>query len=330
MPVGSFDVIATVGPRSLESPYALVAAGATALRLNAAHLLPAQARQLVAALRLTPPIPRIVIDLQGAKMRLAQGPDRLLTAGERVRLAPSSGQGSGALVVPHPELFVQACAGDTITLDDARVRLRVDEVAPDVLVARVLEGGPLSGRKGINVVEHPVDLSELAPTDRAVVAALAGLPGLEWALSFVRDARDFGRLRRALPGGLVSAKVERAEALADLGRLAEAADSLWICRGDLGAQVGAARLARFVGRCDPRSLPAPVLMAGQVLEHMTRHPHATRSEVCHLHDLWCRGYAGIVLSDETAIGDAPVRVVGYVRELLSDLAALEEAGPASS
>ncbi len=62
-------------------------------------------------------------------------------------------------------------------------------------------------------------------------------------------------------------------------------DAVWICRGDLGAQLGAAELARVVAAIEPARLPVPVLMAGQVLEHLTSHPEPTRSEVCHLFDL---------------------------------------------
>jgi pyruvate kinase len=61
------------------------------------------------------------------------------------------------------------------------------------------------------------------------------------------------------------------------------------------------------------SLPVPVLLAGQVLEHMTGHPTPTRSEICHLYDALERGYAGVVLSDETAVGRHPVESVRFAR-----------------
>jgi pyruvate kinase len=114
----------------------------------------------------------------------------------------------------------------------------------------------------------------------------------------------------------VIGKVERREAVDALGAIAERVEAVWICRGDLGSQLGPTALARFVGTVDPRRLPAPVLMAGQVLEHLTDHPEPTRSEVCHLFDLVARGYAGIVLSDETAIGADPVRAVSTAARLL--------------
>jgi pyruvate kinase len=93
-------------------------------------------------------------------------------------------------------------------------------------------------------------------------------------------------------------------------------DALWVCRGDLGEQLGPAALARFVGSFSPADLPRPVLMAGQVLEHLTEHAEPTRSEVCHLFDLWQRGYAGVVLSDETAIGRRPAHAVARAASLV--------------
>jgi pyruvate kinase len=85
-------------------------------------------------------------------------------------------------------------------------------------------------------------------------------------------------------------------------------NELWVCRGDLGAELGLRDMAAAVQRFTQTvgDLPAPVLMAGQTLEHMTRQPTPTRSEVCYLYDTLLAGYRGVVLSDETAIGHYPV------------------------
>jgi pyruvate kinase len=115
----------------------------------------------------------------------------------------------------------------------------------------------------------------------------------------------------------VVGKVERSEALADLDQISARTDAVWICRGDLGAQLGLGALARTVAAIDPVRHPVPVLMAGQVLEHLTEHETPTRSEVCHLFDLVSRGFAGIVLSDETAIGRDPVHAVATAGRLLA-------------
>jgi pyruvate kinase len=121
-------------------------------------------------------------------------------------------------------------------------------------------------------------------------------------------------------------KIERREAAEAVEVIAPRVDAVWICRGDLGAQIGAAALARFVAALSPRDLGVPVLMAGQVLEHLTRHREPTRSEVCHLFDLVARGYRGIVLSDETAVGGDPANAVAAATSLLRAFHSLNTAG----
>jgi pyruvate kinase len=79
-------------------------------------------------------------------------------------------------------------------------------------------------------------------------------------------------------------------------------------------------MARVVAGVDPARLRSPLLMAGQVLEHLTSHREPTRSEVCHLYDLLRRGYSGIVLSDETAIGCDPENAVRQASAILGAIA----------
>jgi len=125
------------------------------------------------------------------------------------------------------------------------------------------------------------------------------------------------RVRAALPSLPVVVDLQGAKMrLGKFKEIVDQVDELWICRGDLGSQLGPIELARWVGGFRPRGLQVPVLMAGQVLEHLTSHSEPTRSEICHLYDLGRRGYAGIVLSDETAIGADPVGALSQARVLL--------------
>ncbi len=90
--------------------------------------------------------------------------------------------------------------------------------------------------------------------------------------------------------------------------IAAVADELWLCRGDLGAELGLRPMAEAVQRFSDSigDLPIPALLAGQVLEHMVEHPAPTRSEVCDLYEALLKGYRGFVLSDEAAIGRYPI------------------------
>jgi len=115
---------------------------------------------------------------------------------------------------------------------------------------------------------------------------------------------------RALMGASshLIAKLERQPAVDEALQIADIADELWLCRGDLGAELGMKAMAEAVDRFSQRlrEYAVPVYLAGQVLEHLTIHQTPTRSEVCYLFDTIKKGYRGLVLSDETAIGKDPI------------------------
>jgi pyruvate kinase len=311
---GAFQLIATIGPASASVAPQLAAAGATAFRLNASHLDASELSDTLGRLRRECPGAPVVVDLQGAKMRLALPSAHEVGDGARVRFSPTPG---GDLHVPHAELFEQARAGDVLTADDGRVRFDIERAGAGGIDARALSAGVLRPRAGVNLEPHPVRLSGLTAFDAQAcrVAAQGGAAAL--AFSFMLDGTEAAWLRHAAPRCAVVGKIERREALDHLAAIADRVDAVWICRGDLGAQLGPAALARRVAAVDPALAPVPVLMAGQVLEHLTRHEQPTRSEVCHLFDLVARGFAGVVLSDETAIGDHPAHAVAEAASLLA-------------
>jgi pyruvate kinase len=293
---------------------ALVEAGATAFRLNTSHMSTAEVGSALQAVRAKAPDLPVVVDLQGAKMRFGQFPGRTVAPNERLRFVLQASS-VGELALPHPELFAGVRSGDTLSADDGRLTFRVLQVGVDSMEALALRSGLLQPRKGVNLVEHPVELNDLTPADLEVVRLASAEHNVSFAYSFMKDGREVGWIKHHAPERAVIGKIERQEAVQELEAIAGRADALWICRGDLGAQLGVAALARFVAELDPGKVTCPVLMAGQVLEHLTRHPEPTRSEVCHLYDLWSRGYAGIVLSDETAIGEDPKRAVAHAAAL---------------
>jgi pyruvate kinase len=263
------------------------------------------------------PAQPIVVDLQGAKMRVGRFPRRRVRVGERVafRLA-AEGDAQGAVPVPHPELFRAAQVGELLRCDDDRLRFEVTETTGASLWSRCAVEGTLEPRRAINLQDHPVDLEALCQIDRDQLARTAAVDNLSFAFSFMKDGREAAWVRECAPASPVIGKIERREAIDGLATIASQVDGLWICRGDLGAQLGQAALARAVAHLRPDGVDVPVLMAGQVLEHLTEHATPTRSEVCHLYDLLQRGFDGIVLSDETAIGTDPVRAVEIASQLI--------------
>ena len=306
-----YAVVATLGPATpaLEDARRLLSAGATGFRLNTSHLGPDELRMKLDTLApLMASVP-VILDLQGSKWRVARMDPRVLAPGDRIVLT----LGAGGIRVPHPDFFRAAQASDgRVLLDDARIELALLGGTDEHAEAVVIRGGQLDGRKGVTLPGATYRAEQLTDEDRRVVEAAAGLEGVRLAVSYVRDAPEMERYRAILPPGRrVIAKLERPTAMDQAADIARHCDELWVCRGDLGAEMGMEAMAAAVARVGallPR-IEGPVLMAGQVLEHMTRSPTPTRSEVCHLHDLAASGWAGVVLSDETAVGSHPVEAV---------------------
>jgi pyruvate kinase len=311
------QLVATLGPASLHLAPQLALAGATGFRLNASHLSPTQLHDAIALVRATCPDAPVVVDLQGGKMRLGEHVAlRTLQTGERIRLSLSADD-SLALHVPHAELFRALRPGHQLQLDDGRVVLRVLDASPEGAEALVETPGDVRPRKGVNLTDHPVLLDDLTPADAERVQAALRAGPVDFALSFLATGAEADWLRRRVPTGTrLIGKIERREAIERLDDVARAVDVLWVCRGDLGVQLGLGKMARWVAGLKPETLAVPLVMAGQVLEHLTHHAEPTRSEACHVLDLIQRGYAGLVLSDETAVGIDPVRAVQWARRLL--------------
>ena len=313
----SLELIATLGP-ALESEALLgrVAEIACRFRLNAAHL---SREALVGWLHRVAGLPGgprpVVVDLQGAKLRLGQFAARPSLGGEVVLVCAHRSSDGLALPVPHPELFATLAPGEHLWLDDARIELELVEQGSGWARARVLKDGPLRSFKGINHRADPGVPAELSPRDAELVAALSPFGFVQLALSFVYDGSEAALLRHSSPLRLV-AKIERPEALEHLAAIDSAFDELWFCRGDLGSQCGLARLPLLQRRfCEALpTLRSPAYLAGQVLEHLTHHPEPTRAEVVQLYEASRSGFAGIVLSDETAVGRHVDALIAFLRD----------------
>lgn len=312
-----YEIVATLGPASQgEATWeAMLSAGVSGFRLNTSHLTIEQLRSwldrlhpFLSARDLRQPL---VLDLQGSKWRLGQFAPFELQLSQRVELisAASSAQ-PDVLPVPHPDFFRAApLSSAEIVLDDAKIRLKIESIRSSSLAARVTRAGAISPLKGITFASSEYRQETLPEKDQAILEQTQYLPAIRYALSYVKDAVEMARYRAMIgSSAYLIAKLERGPALVEAIEIADSADELWLCRGDLGAEMGLKAMAIAVQRFAelPGSLAIPVLLAGQVLEHMTGSATPTRSEVCYLFDALQRGYGGFVLSDETAIGCYPL------------------------
>jgi pyruvate kinase len=316
-----YEIIATLGPGSADPAVwkALRAAGASAFRLNTSHLSLEDLRGwldrldgFLASLAVRPPV---VLDLQGSKWRLGQFNSFELVEGQSVELVhAAASQEAGILPVPHADFFkAAALSTGQVVLNDAKILLKLENGGAGRLSASVIRGGVIGSNKGITFTACDYRSEALNEKDLAILEQTRGHPGIRYAISYIKDAAEMAAYRaqiNALAGqpAYLIAKLERRAAVEQAGQMAPSANQLWLCRGDLGAELGLVEMAVAVQRFSnqARSFAIPAILAGQVLEHMTTQPTPTRSEVCYLHDALTKGYRGVVLSDETAIGRYPV------------------------
>ncbi len=327
--ISDYEVIATLGPSCADAAVweKLLAAGASAFRLNSSHLtvdeLTVWLNRLEAFFEARGSSVEVVIDLQGSKWRLGTLEPRFLDLDQQVTLilaeavSPGSNVQTAVLPVPRADFFRAAPLSDgEVVLNDAKVRLRIEGIQENAVIALVTQAGPVSARKGITLPGSSYRSEALSKKDHEIVTRTRQWSFASYAISYVKDAVEMRRYRAvfdALPGKppKLIAKLERAQAMDEASEIAQALlpnGALWVCRGDLGAEVGLPAMAQAVHHLTQQigSIPAPLLMAGQVLEHMTLSPNPTRSEVCYLHDCLRAGYRGFILSDEAAAGPYPV------------------------
>ncbi|NLG70961.1 MAG: hypothetical protein GX495_02795 [Chloroflexi bacterium] len=313
----NYQIVATLGPGSSRPSVwnDMIQAGVTAFRLNTSHLSTKQLQQWLQDLQdfflqEKVQIP-VVLDLQGSKWRLGQFPPFELIRGQQVQILPAASfDRPGKLPVPHPDFFSAArISAADLYLDDARIHLQVRSIQPDCILADIVEGGVIRPRKGITFYASDYRIETLRASDQAVLELARPYGFVRYAISYVKDGAEMGRYRSFIgASAYLTAKIERGPSVEEALAIAASADELWLCRGDLGAELGLRSMAEAVSRFTGLlpEIQVPVLLAGQVFEHMVENPSPTRAEICGLYDALAAGYQGVVLSDETAAGRYPV------------------------
>ncbi len=319
-------IVATLGP-STDDPRVLddlICAGVDVVRLNLSHDSHEAHRRRAERVRdrawASGRQVGLLADLQGPKIRIGAfrtgsvlledaAPfcldiDWDLTAGTLERVG-----------VTYRDLIKDVARGDILLLDDGAIQLRVREVVGSEVRCKVLAGGTLSDHKGLNRLGGGLSAPALTDKDRADLRFCAEIDADYLAVSFVRNAEDV-RLARDLfraaggKGGIV-AKIERAEAVTNIKEIIEVSDAVMIARGDLGVEIGDAKLPAEQKRIIKlaRSLNSVVITATQMMQSMIAHPVPTRAEVFDVANAVLDGTDAVMLSAETSIGKYPARAV---------------------
>jgi pyruvate kinase len=314
-------ILATLGPASAtrEMIEKLFIAGVDVFRINMSHTNHALLKELHGHIRaveakLNRPI-GILADLQGPKIRIGTFANKevKIVAGDSFAFDTDSAPGDKTRVfLPHPEIFAGAKKGDNLLLNDGRLRVEITNAQPTRLETRIIYGGILSDRKGVNLPDTLLPIPALTEKDRADLEAAASL-GVDWiALSFVQRPEDVAEAQKLVKGRAgVMAKIEKPSALPVLDEILKIADGIMVARGDLGVELPLETVParqKHITR-SARRFGKPVVVATQMLESMITEPVPTRAEVSDVATAVYEGADAVMLSAESASGAWPEKAV---------------------
>ncbi|MBI2937821.1 MAG: pyruvate kinase [Thaumarchaeota archaeon] len=318
--------VCTIGPACSDRSVLrkLIQSGLNVARLNFSHGTLQEHTEVVQEIRrltemLKMPV-AVLQDLPGPKIRVGtiRGGSKSLRKGEEVTLTvgkESKEEESEEIPVDFPQLPQAVTEGDSIYLADGAIRLRVLEKEENKILCRVVVGGTLLSKKGLNIPNLRIKLTPLSSKDRDALLQGLKLDVDFVGLSFVEEAEELLQAKSLIKehGGraAVIAKIERKQALNRLDAIVDAADGVMVARGDLGVEIGVAKVPAAQKRIIRASNVAgkPVITATQLLETMVQNPYPTRAEVADISTAILDGTDALMLSEETAVGRYPVEAL---------------------
>jgi pyruvate kinase len=268
------------------------------------------------------------MDLQGPKIRVGQMKDdaQIIKTGDFVRLTSEDVVGTAEVVpIDYPKLAEDSQVGNQILIDDGLLELKIVKKGDDGIVAKVVVGGVLKSRKGVNLPDVDISMSSLTEKDKEDLEF--GLKvGVDYvAMSFVRSSRDIqdviSRIRAAGSNASIIAKIEKPEAVKVIDDIIEETDGIMVARGDLGIEIPSEQVPlvqkKIIEKC--RIAGKPVITATQMLDSMINNPRATRAESSDVANAVLDGTDAVMLSGETAAGKYPVEAVKTMDKIIKSV-----------
>ena len=321
-------IVATLGPSSSDADTIarLFDNGVDVFRLNFSHGTHDDHARRYAILReLEAQTERpicILQDLQGPKIRIGTLKDGgfEIERDQTVRFVPEGEDGDAdAIPLPHPEIFAAIMPKHAMLIDDGKLRLEVISVSDDAIEARVVAGGEVSDRKGVNIPDTLLELSPLTGKDKADLAFGLDL-GVDYvALSFVQRPSDVMEAQALIDGKAgIMTKIEKPSAVEHIDAILALSDAIMVARGDLGVEIPPedvpGRQKELIRAC--RLAGKPVVVATQMLDSMVSTPTPTRAEASDVATAIYDGADAVMLSAESASGDYPVETVAMMNRII--------------
>ena len=324
-------IIATLGPSSEDKIDKLIKEGVNVFRLNFSHGDYNTHKNYIEKIRfweekLNKPI-GILQDLSGPKIRIDEVKEPFhVKYGDTIKIVKKKVLGSKeAISINHPEILDILKPGDRIYIADGTIRLKVIEKSEDGVVAKVIVGGVISSRKGVNFPKIKLNIPALTEKDKQDIKF-----GLEHgvdiiALSFVKHAKDILDTKEYIKSIKdidipVFAKIEKHEAVEDIDEILNVADGIMVARGDLGVEIEMEKVPviqkMIIKKANEKG--KPVITATQMLISMVSSMRPTRAEVSDIANAVLDGTDAVMLSDETTIGKYPVEAVKVMRRTIEE------------
>ena len=318
-------IICTLGPSTdkdgvLEE---LIKEGMNVARFNFSHGLHDEQKGRIDKLkeirtRLGKPIAAL-LDTKGPEIRICEFADGKITLkeGQLFTLTPDDIEGNENIVsVTYKELYKDVRPGNHILIDDGLIELEVQKIKGHDIVCKVINGGVLGNKKGVNLPGVEVNMPFISPKDRDDI--LFGIKeGYDFiAASFTRTAADIKEIRDILEkngghGIKIIAKIENQQGVDNIDSIIEAADGIMIARGDMGVEIPLEDVPVIQKDIISKVYTAgkQVITATQMLDSMIKNPRPTRAETTDVANAIYQGTSAIMLSGETAAGKYPVEAL---------------------
>ena len=317
-------IICTIGPasQSPEKIREMILAGMNVCRCNFSHgSYEEQKAKLINVVRISEElgIPvATLLDTKGPEIRLrtfAEGKTQL-EAGQQFTLTTKEVEGSDKIVsVTYKNIVNDVKKGGCVLLDEGLIELRVEDITDTDLICRVINGGPISDKKGVNLPGANLSMPFISEQDRRDILFGAEV-GFDFiAASFVRCKDDILEVKKILEEKKspikVIAKIENMQGIENLDEILEAADGIMVARGDMGVEVPMEEVPVIQKMMIKKAVAMGkhVITATQMLESMTKNPRPTRAETTDVANAIYDGTTAIMLSGESASGKYPVEAL---------------------
>jgi pyruvate kinase len=325
-------ILATIGPASRYPQVleAMLAAGVDGVRINMSHGTTEEKENDIrmvraAAEKLNRPL-AVLIDLSGPKIRtraLKNHQPVVLETNQQFIITTREIEGDSTQVATnYPGMPRDVHPGARVLLDDGAIELRVEGTTDTDIVTRVINGGTLGERKGINLPGITLPIPSLTEKDRSDLKWAAQQDVDYFALSFVRSGADCVEAKKLIEAAgsraPLIAKIEKAEAIDHLDEIIVEADGVMVARGDLGVETSVELVPVYQKQIIEQANEAGklVITATQMLQSMVASPRPTRAEATDVANAVWDGSDCLMLSGETATGQFPVAAVATMARII--------------